>query len=306
MTKLTIFILLIWCASSCAATEAVNMINVRDRLTYKFSEQVTINYEEHGNFEETMVFLHGFGASIETWRDIQAGLQNKYKLFFLDLKGFGLSSKPDDGKYSLEDHAEIVLAFIRDKKLTNVTLVGHSYGGAVSLVTYIKAKREGNEHIIRRMILVDSAAYLQDFPFFIKVLRKPFINWIVMNIVPSRMRASYTLRRLFHDPEKVSEKIIERYATFFNQPNSYNSFVESAEQILPQNPEAIIEDIKKIHVPSLILWGENDTVIPVEHAYRLNLDIRNSSLVIIPACGHIPHEEKPEESLKAIVNFMEK
>lgn len=301
--KLTIFVLFI-CSTSCATTETINAKRMSDRRSFNFSEQVSINYEEHGTDGRPMVFLHGFGASIETWRDIQTGLQRNYRLFFLDLKGFGLSSKPDDGKYSLVDQAEIVLAFLKERKLKDVTLVGHSYGGAVCLFAYIKAQREGNEHIIKRMILVDAAAYIQNFPFFIKVLRKPIVNWMVMNLIPSKMRASFTLRRLFYEQTKVSETIIERYAAYFNQPGSYNSFVESAKQIVPQNPDAIVEEIKKIEVPSLILWGENDPVIPVEHAYRLNRDIRNSSLVIIPDCGHIPHEEKPEKSLKEIVNFM--
>jgi pimeloyl-ACP methyl ester carboxylesterase len=125
-----------------------------------------------------------------------------------------------------------------------------------------------------------------------------------MNLVPARIRASFILHHLFYDACKLSEDRISRYAYFYDQPGSYNSFVECAKQILPSNPDSISALIKKIEVPTLILWGEDDPAIPVEHARRLNLAIRNSTLAIVPKCGHIPHEEKPEESVDAILNFL--
>jgi pimeloyl-ACP methyl ester carboxylesterase len=73
------------------------------KRTFAYSDQIRISYEVHGNGNSTIVFLHGFGASVETWRDIQSRLAEGNRLYFLDLKGFGLSSKPGDGKYSLED-----------------------------------------------------------------------------------------------------------------------------------------------------------------------------------------------------------
>ena len=276
------------------------------KRVFVYSDQVQISYEVHGNGDSPVVFLHGFGASVETWRDVQSRLAQKNKLYFLDLKGFGLSSKPDDGKYSLEDQADVVLAFIKAQDLHNVTLVGHSYGGAVCLFTYFKDRSNRDGAFIRRLVLIDAAAYVQNFPFFIDILRSPFMGWVVMHLIPAQTQASITLNYLFHDANKLSEERISRYAEFFDQPGCYNSFAECAEQIVPANPDSITALIRTIKAPSLILWGADDPAISVEHAYRLHKDIRNSRLAIIPDCGHNPHEEAPEESIKAILNFLEK
>jgi pimeloyl-ACP methyl ester carboxylesterase len=304
MRKSIIVVLLLLFLSSCS----MNISKETDILkgTFDYSDKIQINYEIHGNGNSTIVFLHGFGASVETWRDIQSPLSKGNTLYFLDLKGFGLSSKPDDGKYSLEDQAEIVLAFLKAHNLRDITLVGHSYGGAVSLFTYLKDRSGHARDIIRRLVLIDAAAYVQELPFFIDILRKPFINWVVMNLVPTQITASFTLHYLFYDENKLSEERITRYAEYFNQPGSYNSFVECAKQIVPSNPDSISALIKTIAVPTLIIWGANDPAIPfLKEGQRLHQDIQNSKLAIIPNCGHIPHEESPEESLNAILNFLE-
>jgi pimeloyl-ACP methyl ester carboxylesterase len=272
---------------------------------FDYSDKIHINYEIHGNGNSTIVFLHGFGASVETWRDIQLPLSKGNTLFFLDLKGFGLSSKPNDGKYSLEDQAEIVFAFLKAHNLHDITLVGHSYGGAVAIFTYLKDRSRFAPGIIRRLILIDAAAYVQEFPYFIDILRKPFINWVVMNLIPTQITASFILHNLFYDGNKLSDERITRYAEYFGQPGSYNSFVECARQIVPANPDSITALIKTVNVSTLIIWGANDPAIPLEEGQRLHKDIRDSKLVIIPNCGHIPHEESPEESINAILNFLD-
>jgi pimeloyl-ACP methyl ester carboxylesterase len=289
----------------CSCSMDVTRQTSESKRTFAYSDQVRISYEVHGAGNSPIVFLHGFGASVETWRDVQSRLSQGNKLYFLDLKGFGLSSTPDDGKYSVNDQADVVLAFIKSQNLHNVTLVGHSYGGAVCLFTYFKDWSNQHGSSITRLVLIDAAAYVQVFPSFIGVLRIPVINWVVMNLVPAQMRASYVLRQLFHDVAKLSDERISRHAEFLGQPGSYNSFVESAKQMVPANPDSITALIKTIEVPTLILWGADDTAIPVEFGRRLHQDIRNSSLVVIPNCGHIPHEEVPEESLEAILKFLE-
>jgi pimeloyl-ACP methyl ester carboxylesterase len=273
--------------------------------TFDYSDKIQINYEIHGNGSSTIVFLHGFGASVETWRDMQLPLSPGNTLIFLDLKGFGLSSKPDDAKYSLEDQAEIVLAFLKAHHFHDITLVGNSYGGAVSVFTYLRDRSDHAPGIVRRLILIDAAAYVQTFPFFIDILKKPIINWVVMNLVPTEIVSSVILHYLFYDDNKLSDERITRHAEFLGQPGSYNSFATCAGQIVPANPDSISALIKTIAVPTLIIWGANDPAIPLEHGQRLHRDIQNSKLVIIPNCGHIPQEESPEETVNAISNFLE-
>ncbi|RPI03223.1 MAG: alpha/beta hydrolase [Ignavibacteriae bacterium] len=303
MRKSIIVVILLLFLSNCS----MNISKEADssKGTFDYSDKIQINYEIHGTGNSTIVFLHGFGASVETWRDIQLPLSKGNTLIFLDLKGFGLSSKPDDGKYSLDDQAEIVLAFLKTNHFHNITLVGNSYGGAVSVITYFKDRSDNARGNVHRLVLIDAAAYEQVFPFFIDVLRKPVINWIVMNLVPTEIMAGFILHYLYYDANKVSEERIARHAEYLGQPGSYDSFVGCARQMIPANPDSLSALIKTIAVPTLIIWGANDPAIPLEHGQRLHREIQNSQLVIIPNCGHMPQEESPDETVKALLKFME-
>jgi pimeloyl-ACP methyl ester carboxylesterase len=87
-------------------------------------------------------------------------------------------------------------------------------------------------------------------------------------------------------------------------PGSHNALVQTAKQILPDNHEGIIGQIKLINVPTLIVWGRNDPIIPLKNAFRFQADISNAQVRVIDNCGHIPQEEKPEETAKAIFEFL--
>ena len=251
-----------------------------------------------------MLLLHGYGASLESWKDITPLLSYRFSLYLIDLKGFGLSSKPTDDKYSPEDQAEIITRFIEDKRLSNVILVGHSYGGAVALLTYFKLKRRNHRNYLQSLILIDTAAYPQKLPIFVLIPRTPIINTFVLNLVPSSWKAKFTLSYLFHDQSKLNDERIERYARFYDMPGSHYAFIKAAQQIFPDEIDHIIEAITQIDIPTLIVWGKEDPVISVESAYKLNESIKNSRLEIIPHCGHIPHEENPLETASVIDDFL--
>ena len=106
--------------------------------TFLYSDSVAINYEVTGTGDKPIVFLHGFGLSTTSWNDIRVWFPNdEFKYYFLDLKGFGYSSKPRDGKYSFLDQAKIIVDFLEYNSLDEVILVGHSYGGGAALFRVI-------------------------------------------------------------------------------------------------------------------------------------------------------------------------
>ncbi|HEY6838689.1 MAG TPA: alpha/beta fold hydrolase, partial [Geobacteraceae bacterium] len=106
--------------------------------TFHYSARVAINYRVQGDGHVTLVFLHGFAAALTTWDDLAPLFPpESYTLYFLDLKGFGFSSKPRDGRYRLEDQAQIVAAFLEAQVLDDLVIVGHSLGGGIALITLI-------------------------------------------------------------------------------------------------------------------------------------------------------------------------
>lgn len=283
----------------------VPKMDKKNNRTFEFSPGIEINFEVCGNGNQPMLLLHGFGASLESWRDIQPWLEKHFRLYLVDLKGFGLSSKPKGGLYSLEDQVDVVVSFIESLNFDRLILIGHSYGGAIALLTYFKLDERSCAERISSLVLIDAAGYLQKLPFFISILQTPLVNRIVLNCLPAKWRAKFTLRRVFHDPCKVTDQIVDRYARFLDLPGSHNALIETAKLVIPDDPASVIQRIREIRAQTLIIWGQNDPAIPLEHAYRFREDISTSTLEVIPECGHIPHEEKPSETGQVVLSFLE-
>ena len=289
--------------SSCAPKYLKHVQFMPSQRSFSFSPTTVINYEVIGNGPTSLVMLHGFGASLESWRDVQPTLSEHFRLYLVDLKGHGLSSRPRDGRYSLEDQAEIVTAFLDHERLTNVVMVGHSYGGAVALLTMLKILSRTRANPVNGLILIDSAGYPQAFPFFIEALRNPLLNAFI-ELTSSRFQARYTLHRLFFDESKVTPDRIERYAQFYRLPGAHYALTQAAKQILPKNVDEFVGNLHTIDTPTLILWGENDPVIPVSFGSRLNADLQHSQLHIVKNCGHVLHEEQPDQTITLMTDFL--
>lgn len=271
---------------------------------FKYSEDVSINYEILGEGDTSIIFLHGFGASLNSWNDIKNLFPlDIYKLFLIDLKGFGFSSKPQDNKYTIEDQANIIASFIEKNNLRNIILIGHSYGGGICMRLQLDFMKQNNP-IIKKMILIDCAAYLKKLPFFIKYLRMPTNR--LMFLASPKYRAKYTLKHLFFDKGNVTEEKINRYARFFDEPGAHYSFVKAAKQIIPDDYDSIIQKYQNIKIPVLIIWGKNDPILSIDVAKKLNQTIVNSRLEFIEQCGHIPQEECPDSTYKLIDIFLNK
>lgn len=273
-------------------------------LTYAFSNNVSINYELIGYGEKKIVLLHGFGTSLHTWDDIKDLFpEDEFTLYLIDLKGFGNSSKPEDDKYTIQEQAVIVKQFIKDINTDSLYLIGHSFGGAVALVTQISLLKEKSKTKISKLILIDCLAYLQELPVFMEYLRTPLLNESSF-ILPNKLRAEYILEKIFYNKSMINKKLIDRYVAFYEGGGYAYSFNMSALQINPYGYEEIIKAYKTITTSSLILWGKNDQVLSVEYGIKLSKELPNARLEIINECGHVPQEEKSAVTFEKIYAFI--
>lgn len=268
----------------------------------KNQKEVTLYYETHGT-GDPLLFIHGFGASSFTWRSFIEPLAPNHRLIMIDLKGFGRSPKPHDDFYEAEDQAKLVLKFITDRRLTNLTLIGHSFGGGVALITALKLMKEGSNRL-KRLVLIDAAAYKQDLPDFIGVLRTPLIGRLALSLLSNKQKVRMILKESYYDDSKISDEQVNAYAAPLATKGATYALIRTAKSIVPRNIEQFAAQYKTINVPTLILWGRQDKVVPLQIGERLRTDINGSSLVIIEKCGHIPHEEKPDEAISAISVFL--
>ncbi len=250
-----------------------------------------------------ILLLHGFGASSYSWRHVMEGLQNDYRVIAVDLKGFGKSIKPEDNNYSAYHQAHIISQWIDKLDLHNVTIIGNSFGGGVALASAI-LDREKKVKRIDRMVLIDSIAYDQSIPFFINLMRIPVIRDISFALFSPKFQVRKTLEKAYYDDSKISEKSIIEYASALQEEAGQKAIFKSAEQLIPDDLELFTERYKSIEIPTLIIWGAHDEVIPLEFGYRLKNDIQNAQLVIIENSGHVPQEESPALTLEAIRSFL--
>lgn len=251
---------------------------------------------------DPILAVHGLGACAYSWRKLKGRLPD-HKLILIDLKGHGLSPKPRDTNYSIPDQAELVLQFIREQDLRNLTLMGNSYGGAVSLLVSIRLCREEPGRL-SKLILIDSGGYNQDLPWHLRLIRTPLLGWLALHLLPPTMNTFTVLGYSYCKKRRITWKQMKAYAKPIGSPGGRYALLQVAKQAVPSNFEELIAQYPTICVPTLIIWGRDDKVIPLEIGEMLNRDIPDSRLVIIEGAGHVPQEEKPEETIAAIVKFL--
>jgi pimeloyl-ACP methyl ester carboxylesterase/phosphatidylglycerophosphate synthase len=256
--------------------------------------------------EHWLLLIHGFGASTESWHDIAPLLAPEIRIVRVDLRGFGRSGKPRDTLYTLEEQVAIIGELIARLGAGPVILAGHSYGGGVAWISYLRLMTAGRSAEVAGLVLMDAASYPQQLPFFVTSLRSPVPRFLTEWFTTARWRTRFTLERIFVRKERIDEARVERYAKALREPNAEYAIAMVARQVEPPNASALADSIASFDVPALVLWGEDDPVIPVEFAHRLHAALRGSELVIIPGIGHVPQEEDPALTARALVDFIQR
>jgi len=289
---------------SCVNTIPKHM-NLEPSQRFYYSDNDFLNYEIRGSGKITLIFLHGFAASLRNWDDVIKNLpENIFTSYLVDLKGSGLSSKPRDSHYSIKDNTELIIKFIKHNNLKNYTIIGHSMGGAIALFSYLSLA-DDPQFKPKKLILLDPAAYKTEIPFFVQYLRIPILSAPLYYLTSPEYKSEYTLRRLVYDQKKINPEIINRYAIFMHEAGYGYALMQTAAEIIPDNIEQYVSRYRSITSPVLVIWGKEDPAIPLSSGQRLVNDLPNAKLHVIEKCGHNAHEEYPEEVAELIRSFME-
>jgi len=276
---------------------------------YKYSQtknhnEANLYYETYGN-GSPIIFIHGFGGRIYTWRYLIDPLSKCYQLYLIDLKGFGFSPKPHDDNYSAITQATLIYDFIVKQRLAKVVIVGHSFGGLVAILTALKIQ-EAEPGNISALILIDSVSYRQPLPLYIRLLRTPIISSIITSIFTKEYQVKRILKLAYYNEKNITEEVIREYAEPLYMPNGRYALIQTAREIIPKDPESIIRQYKNIAIPTLLIWGQHDKIVPLYLGEQLNKSIPKSELVAINYCGHNPQEEQPARTTNIIKDFLRK
>lgn len=258
-----------------------------------------------GEDTDTYLLLHGYGCSSYVWRNWLESLVRRGRVLLVDMKGFGAAPKPDDGRYSPVDLADAVVALVREHDLRRLTLVGHSLGGGVALLVASRLHRHDEDaRRLKRMILVAPAAYPQRLPPFVWFSHRPRMSSALMRLIGPRRIVRWVVRSVVHDPAGVTEDQVREYARAWETPEGRRAALTAGRQILPADLGERARAYRELDAPALLLWGHGDRVIPLAVGERLEREMSDARLVVLDDCGHMPMEERPEASLRAVEEFL--
>ena len=253
-----------------------------------------------------IVVLHGYLATLESWRGLVPLLPGR-ELWLFDLKGHGASPCPADGKYTVTDQAELVLAQIADMR--EVTLVGHSFGGGVALLVAIRLRKEGR---LARLVLVDALAFPEHLSWWATGLRS---GWLAayLAVAPfwlsdaaAMLAVRMGLNVLCKQPQNITAASRQAYAGNLRQPARASALIQTGRHLVKEEYQEIENGLGGIDVPTLIVWGRDDPLVPMPDNTRRLLTIQGSKLFVPgEACGHIAHEELPDPVLPEIAAFLQ-
>jgi pimeloyl-ACP methyl ester carboxylesterase len=217
---------------------------------------------------ETLVLVHGFGASAETWSLVLPRLRGERRILAPDLAGFGRTPIPPEGMgFSvLTDYLSWFLDVVGAQK---IALVGNSLGGAVA-IRYAAEHPERVDHLF----LLDSAGLHGEATIAaVQPKTREEARRTVRNVSGTDFR---------HLPRFILDDVVRRA-----QEPARQQYRDSGE------PTDVLRYLPRIEAPTTIVWGERDGLIPTEHAYRVHEAIEGSELIVLPDTGHVPQFQSP-------------
>jgi pimeloyl-ACP methyl ester carboxylesterase len=286
------------------AGQANHESDVRFRTVQTPAGPLKLAVVEHGQ-GRPILLLHGFATSSYTWHAILPELSKKNRVIAVDLRGFGASDKPDDDRYSIKDQAEAIEAFIEQENLRDLTVIGHSFGGGITLSMVLNAQGQKKPRI-KNIVLIDTIAYRQPIPIFFKLVQIPMVGDLSMSLVPASVAAEQGLRLAYYDKDKITGQDIAEYSNSLSSSEAKHALTKTIEQLIPDNIDELAQRYSTIKTPTLIVWCEEDQVVPVTFGQLLHQNMQSSEFALFTHCGHMPQEEKPEDTLTAIQAFLKR
>ena len=259
-----------------------------------------VHYRDEGPRDDPVpiVLLHGTSASLHTWEGWAAALRGTRRVVSFDLPGFGLTGPSASGDYSDAAYVRFVLQMLDVLKLPRVVLGGNSLGGAIAWETAAAAPQR-----VAQLILVDAAGYAfvpKAVPLGFRIARMPLLSSLTSHLLP-RSAVEGSVRNVYGHPQRVTAEIVDRYMAMTLRAGNRRALAQRMAQLDRGENAARIATLR---VPTLILWGGQDRLIPPENATRFAHDIAGSTLVLFDDLGHVPQEEDSQRTVAVMQRFL--
>lgn len=261
---------------------------------------LSVHYRDEGPVADSLpvVLLHGTGASLLTWEGWVRELVATHRVVRLDLPGYGLTGPSAGHDYSANFYTEFLDEFFQKTGIARCHLGGNSLGGGI-------AWRYALAHPgrVRSLVLVDAGAYPlppKESPLAFRLARVPGLSGLLTNVTP-RFVVAQSVRQVYADPRRVSDSLVNQYFDLARRAGNRAAFIRRMQRFAP---DSAWRNIPTLRLPTLVIWGGQDRLIPVENAQRFHRDLPNDTLVIFPDAGHVPMEERPAETVRVVREFL--
>ncbi|WP_376087112.1 alpha/beta fold hydrolase [Roseomonas sp. CCTCC AB2023176] len=242
-----------------------------------------------------VILLHGFASSLHTWEDWAGMLAADHRVIRLDLPGFGLTGADPSGDYSDARTVEVITALMDRLGVARADVVGSSMGGRIAWT--MAATRPER---VDRLVLMAPDGFAGPGRTYGTPQRVPFLLRLLPYTLPTPLlRAS--LEPAYADKAVLTEATLDRYRAMLLAPGVRQAILDRSATAVLQEPEPIL---RRIRAPVLLLWGQEDRMIPASHAADYQRALPEARLVVLPGLGHVPMEEDPARSLAPVRDFL--
>ena len=258
---------------------------------------VNIHYQDTGPSKNPIpiLFLHGFGASLQTWDTWSQSLSNEYRVISVDLPGFGLTGEDPSGIYTDERSVEVLEAFLKTLQISKVVLVGNSMGGKFA---WQFTARYPNQ--VAKLVLISPDGYASPGIEYGKKTEIPAIAQLYRYFF-SKTFLAMNLEPAYANPKTLNDDLVNRYYDLMLAPGVRGAILARMQQTVLKDP---VPSLTNIQVPTLLIWGEKDAFIPISNSNDYLKVMPNVKRVSLPNIGHLPQEEQPTIGLAALKEFL--
>lgn len=278
-----------------------NEISHAENSRFVEVDGATVHYQEFGDARKpTLILIHGYTASTYVWHAAAPLLaENDFHVVAVDLIGFGYSEKPAAFDYSIAAQARVVARFMNRLGIGRATIVGSSYGGAVAATLALDYAERVEKLVLVNAVINDEVKNTA----LLKLAAVPVFGEVVSPFLLDSKRFFKRRMRSTIAPANhhlITDERVESIARPLNAADAHRSVLATARG---WDANRIESDASFIAQPTLLVWGEDDSIIPVRNGEKLHDAILHSRLVVFKNCGHVPSEEAPENFVGVVSEF---
>jgi len=264
-----------------------------------------VAYQDAGRGDEALLLIHGMAGSSETWRAVISQLSTKYRVVAPDLLGHGQSAKPRSD-YSLGAFAVLLRDLLDELRISRATVIGQSLGGGVAMQFAYQ-----HPDYCQRLVLISSGGLGPDVGWTLRLLSAPGAELILPVIAPPPVvTAGNKLRSWFTAGGIQSPRAAEMWSAYSSLADAQTrqAFLKTLRSVVDYRGQSV-SALNRLHLtsdlPTMVIWGDQDRMIPIKHGYAVHDARPGCRLEVLAGVGHFPHVERPGHVVDLIDDFID-